>query len=513
VHTATPDPPPSRLRAALSGLIAAAFALGVGELVAGLSQRFDSPIVSVGDRVIARVPRPVKDLAIDWFGTNDKVALVVGILVLALLFGAAVGVMARRSRWLGVGGLGLFAALGVASAYGSVGSSSLAGLPSLAAWLAGSAALWWLLDRAASTPRDESRSASRRDFLVGSGSVVVATAVLGSAGRWLQGRFSVEGSRNAVVLPAAARPLPPVPATVEVGVPGVVPWQTPNDGFYRIDVNLVLPQVPAEDWRLRIHGMVDREVTISYDDLLARDLVEEDITLTCVSNEVGGSLVGNARWLGARLDDLLAEAGVSPDADQIVGRSVDGFTAGFPVSTLDDGRPALVAVGMNGEPLPVRHGFPARLVVPGLYGYVSATKWLTEIELTRFNRFDMYWVEREWSAEAPIKLMSRIDTPRPLARLAPGTVAIGGVAWAQNVGVERVEVQIDDGEWQTARLAAEANTMTWRQWVLEWQATPGRHRVTVRAVDQAGQVQTEDRVTPFPDGATGWHQIVVNVDG
>jgi DMSO/TMAO reductase YedYZ molybdopterin-dependent catalytic subunit len=496
-------------------VIAAVVALAVGELVAGLSSAFDSPVVVVGDEIIERVPRPVKDLAIDWFGTNDKTALIVGILAVALVLGAVVGLLGRRNRWWGVAGLGLFAVLGVAAAYSSIDSDWYAALPSVLAWLAGSAALWWLLDLASVPPEADAEmtASSRRQFILGGTAVVAGAALLGSSGRWLQRRFTAEASRLAVVLPRAARRAPAPPDGVELGVEGIAPWRTPSSDFYRIDTALVVPQVAAEGWTLRIHGMVDRELEITYDELLERELVEEDITLCCVSNEIGGDLIGNARWLGARLDDLLAEAGVSPDADQIVGRSADDFTAGFPVSTLDDGRPALVAVGMNGKPLPIRHGFPARLVVPGLYGYVSATKWLTEIELTTFDDFEAYWIERQWGVDGPVKLMSRIDTPVGLARVAPGPVAIGGVAWAQPVGIERVEVRVDGGQWAEARLGDEANTNTWRQWSLDWEATPGRHEIQVRATDHEGNVQTESRAEPFPDGATGWHQVVVNVDG
>ena len=496
-------------------MIAAVVALAVGELVAGLSSAFDSPVVVVGDEIIERVPRPVKDLAIDWFGTNDKTALIVGIFAVALLLGAVVGLLARRNRWWGVAGLGLFGVLGAAAAYSSIGADWYAALPSALAWLAGSATLWWLLDLASVPTGADAvqEAASRREFILGGTAAVAGAALLGSSGRWLQRRFTVEASRLAVVLPRAARRAPPPPAGVELGVEGIAPWRTPSSDFYRIDTALVVPQVAAEGWTLRIHGMVDRELEITYEELLGRELVEEDITLCCVSNEIGGDLIGNARWLGTRLDELLAEAGVSPDADQIVGRSADDFTAGFPVSTLDDGRPALVAVGMNGKPLPIRHGFPARLVVPGLYGYVSATKWLTEIELTTFDDFEAYWIERQWSVDGPVKLMSRIDTPAGLARLVPGPVAIGGVAWAQPIGVERVEVRIDKGQWTDARLGEEANTLTWRQWTLDWEAAPGRHEIEVRATDHEGNVQTESRAEPFPDGATGWHQVVVDVDG
>jgi DMSO/TMAO reductase YedYZ molybdopterin-dependent catalytic subunit len=286
---------------------------------------------------------------------------------------------------------------------------------------------------------------------------------------------------------------------------------TPNTDFYRIDTALTVPRVSIDSWDLRVTGMVGRKLRLSYADLVSRDVVEADITLTCVSNEVGGKLIGNARWLGVRLDDLLDEAEVDPAADQIVGRSVDGYTCGFPVAALD-GRNALIAIGMNGEPLPLEHGYPARLIVPGLYGYVSATKWLTEIELTTFDEFDQYWVRRGWVDDAPIKVQSRIDTPKGLSKVAAGTVAIGGVAWAQTRGIEGVDVQIDDGAWTPARLAAEQSTDTWRQWSLAWDATPGRHTIRVRATEAGGAIQTDRRSEPFPSGATGQHQIVVIVE-
>ena len=307
-------------------------------------------------------------------------------------------------------------------------------------------------------------------------------------------------------------PLPPLPAGTELGTPGLTPFVTPNADFYRIDTALSAPQVPTDDWVLRVTGMVDNELELTYDDLLARDLIERDITLTCVSNEVGGRLAGTARWLGTRLDDLLSEAGVHEGADQIVGRSVDGYTCGFPVSAAMDGRDALVAVAMNGEPLPIEHGFPARLIVPGLYGYVSATKWLTEIEVTTFAGHDHYWARRGWATEAPIKLFSRIDTPKGLARVAAGTVAVAGVAWRQTVGVTAVEVQIDDGDWQPTELGEVPSADTWVQWRLGWEATPGRHTLRVRAIDAEGDVQTADRAEPIPDGASGHHQIVVTVE-
>jgi DMSO/TMAO reductase YedYZ molybdopterin-dependent catalytic subunit len=523
--------------AAVAGVVAAAIGLGVAELVAGVRRTWRSPVFDVGDRVIDRVPRWAKDLAIDWFGTNDKRALLVGIGILLTIYAAAIGVIAFRWRLIaGVAGVAAFGVLGAWAALAARTEPPVdVALPSIAG-AAVAALLLALLARASAPaaapvaapvpPVDGagqtggtgetgqtgqtpiSATADRRRFLAVTGGAAVAAGLTFALGRRLAGRFDAAASRARVILPRALRPLAPLDAAAQAPVDGAVPFFTPNADFYRIDINLTVPSIDAERWRLRVHGLVDRELDLGYDDLLRRPIVESDITLTCVSNEVGGKLLGTARWLGVRLDDLLAEAGISPDADQIVGRSTDGYTCGFPVAALD-GRDALVAFGMNGEPLPLAHGFPARLIVPGLYGYVSATKWLAEIELTRFEEFDQYWVRRGWDAQAPIKISSRIDTPRGLEKVPAGTVALAGVAWAQPIGVGAVQVRVDDGPWTDAVLAASVNGSTWRQWSLPWQATPGRHTVTVRAIGTNGAIQTEERTEPFPNGSTGWHQIVV----
>ena len=350
----------------------------------------------------------------------------------------------------------------------------------------------------------------RRGFFLTGAAGLVAAVAAGGMGNLFARRFRADESRSAVTIPAPSSPAPAA-AGAELSAPGLGPFFTPNNRFYRVDTALLVPAVMAEDWRLRIHGMVDREIELDYEQLLARPLIERDITLTCVSNPVGGRYAGNARWIGAPLRDLLEEAGVHADADQIVSRSVDGFTVGTPTAVVMDGRDALLAVAMNGEALPIDHGFPVRMVVPGLYGYVSATKWLVDIELTTFDAFDPYWIQRGWAERAPIKTMSRIDTPSPFLDLVRGEVPIAGVAWAQHVGIERVEVSIDDGPWQLAELAAEDTIDTWRQWVYRWNASSGEHRLKVRATDRSGLAQPADRAEPFPDGATGHHQIVVRV--
>ncbi len=505
----------SILVAALAGLASAATGLGAAEVVAGLSARLRSPVLDVGDRFIDRVPVWMKDLAIEWFGTKDKLALLIGIGITLALYAAMLGVVALRRRMVyGYAGVALFGVVGSASALGSrSGTDWLSPLPTVVGSLVAGVALYGFsrppVRLPAATPKPAPHPSERRRFLAAAGVLTATAAVLGTVGRRLESRFSATDSRAAIRLPRADRELPAIPAGAQAE--GAAPFFTPNSTFYRIDTALTVPQVRAEGWNLDVTGMVDRRISLSYDDILGRELVESDITLTCVSNTVGGELIGTARWFGIRLDDLLAEAGVNPAADQVVGRSVDGYTCGFPVAALD-GRDALVAVGMNGEPLPLEHGFPARLIVPGIYGYASATKWLTEIELTTFDDFDHYWVPRGYAVEAPIKLQSRIDTPRGLDRIASGPFVIGGVAWAQTVGIDAVEVRIDEESWQPARLGDEVNDTTWRQWSLPWDATPGRHSIEVRAIDRNGAIQTDERSEPLPDGATGHHTVVVLVD-
>jgi DMSO/TMAO reductase YedYZ molybdopterin-dependent catalytic subunit len=512
---------PSRVISVLAGLAAALVALAVAELLAGLNRAWRSPVLDVGDRVIDAAPPFVKEFAIDTFGTNDKPALLIGIGLLLVVYAGIVGLVALRRHFLvGVVGVGLFGVIGAWAALSRrIAPPWHVALPSVIGAAAGIGALW--LVRESVRQREEQPvsgpgGTDRREFLRHSGvllaGLAATAAVVGVAGRWLGSRFAAAASRAGVTLPRPATPLAAVVPSTQVDVPGMTPFITPNDRFYRIDTALTAPQVPTDSYTLRIKGMVDNELELTFDDLLRREMIERDITLTCVSNEVGGKLAGTARWLGTRLDALLREAGVQPGADQVVGRSVDGFECGFPVDAARDGRDAMVAIGMNGEPLPIEHGFPARLIVPGLYGFVSATKWLTEIELTTFDEFDHYWLRRGWAQRAPIKLMSRIDTPRGLAKVPAGVVPIAGVAWEQTVGIAGVEVSVDDGSWEPADLADVTTNDTWRQWVYRWTATPGRHSVKVRAIDNAGAIQTADRAEPIPDGASGHHQIVVIVE-
>ncbi|MEV4937623.1 molybdopterin-dependent oxidoreductase [Streptomyces zaomyceticus] len=515
------------VRAALgasAGLLAAFTALAVAELVAGPVRPAAGPVTVVGGAVIDRTPAAVKDFAIRTFGENDKTVLQLGILAILALIAVAVGVLALSHRRTGAAGVLLFGIAGAAAALTRPDSAGIGDvLPSVVGALAGALVLYVLASRAVPTPaaggESEADGWSRRGFLTAAGVTAVAATSAGALGRYLagrQGRGAV-ASRASLVLPEPASPAPAVPAGVRLRVPGITAFVTPNSDFYRVDTALTVPKVDAGTWRLRIHGTgVARPRTYTLDQLLARPLIERDITLTCVSNEVGGPYVGSARWLGVPLAQLLKEAGVIPPsrggkADQLVARSVDGMTLGSPVEDVMDGRDAMLAVGMNGEPLPFDHGFPVRMLVPGLYGYVSACKWITDIELTTFDAYDPYWVKRKWARRAPIKTQSRIDTPKPFARPASGAVTVAGVAWAQHRGITRVQIRVDDGPWQDADLAAQAGPDTWRQWSYRWNAEPGGHNLTVRATDGAGQVQSEQRTRTIPDGASGRHSVFVTV--
>jgi DMSO/TMAO reductase YedYZ molybdopterin-dependent catalytic subunit len=350
----------------------------------------------------------------------------------------------------------------------------------------------------------------RRAFLAAA-LASTAVAATGFSANKLFGQAGAE-SRASIRLPRPTDSAGPLPANADLGIPGLTPYLTSNADFYRVDTALQVPQIDANDWSLRIHGMVDRELELGFEDLVNMPLVERRITLTCVSNQVGGEYVGNATWLGVRIQDLLRQIGVSADADAVLSTAVDGFTIGTPLAALTDGRDAMIAIGMNGEPLPLTHGFPARMVVPGLYGYVSATKWIVDMEVTRFDEFTAYWTDRGWDAEAPIKTASRIDVPRGFAQVPTGTVTVAGVAWAQHTGIAKVEVRVDDGPWQQTRLSDEATIDSWRQWLYEWDATEtGPHTLEVRATDKSGYTQTPDRVPTRPNGATGWHNITVTV--
>ena len=505
----------------LIGLVVGAVAIGVGQLAAGVVDPRTSPVITVGQAAIDATPEWLKSFAIRTFGTHDKLVLLVGMGVVLALISIALGVASVQRVWVGMDGLVAFGALGVAAALTRPASRQADAVPAILGTLAAAGMLLALAS--ARSPSGASRNVAssttpvvtpgsidrRRFFLVGAVGATAATLAAG-AGNVIARRFRADASREAVRIPVPASRAA-TPSGVQSPIEGVGPFFTPNGHFYRVDTALLVPAVMAEHWRLRVHGMVDHEITLNFAQLLARPLIERDVTLTCVSNQVGGRYAGNARWIGAPLRDLLDEAGVRPGADQIVTRSVDGFTVGTPTAIATDGRDAMLAVAMNGEPLPLAHGFPVRMVVPGLYGYVSATKWVVDMELTTFDAFDPYWIRRGWAEPGPIKTMSRIDTPKSLARVQPGQIPVAGVAWAQHRGIARVELKVDGAAWVEAQLAAEDTIDTWRQWVVLWDATRGDHTLQVRATDGTGEVQTGERATPFPDGATGRHTIVVKV--
>ena len=520
-QTAGPAPrtdPSHRILGAVMGVLSAGVAIGVAQLVAGFVSREASPVVAVGSAAIDRTPEWLKSFAIRTFGEQDKLVLLGGIGVFLFIVAVVLGIVSVRRRVVGLVGLGVFGALGVAAALTRPTASIIDALPSIVGAGAGALTLVGLHARLPDGDGSADAEASvpigveRRRFLMGGLAAVGAALAAGGLGQLLSRRFAADESRAAVSIPSAADVAAPAPAGADLGIDGLSPFFTPNADFYRVDTALIVPAVATEDWSLRVHGMVDRELTFDFEQLIGRDLMERDITLACVSNEVGGPYVGNARWVGVPLADLLNEAGVDPAADQLVSRSVDGFTVGTPTSVVMDGRDAMLAVQMNGEPLPLEHGFPVRMLVPGLYGYVSATKWITELELTTFDAFDPYWIRRGWAEQAPIKTQSRIDTPKPLAKVPAQGAVIAGVAWAQQRGIERVEVRIDEDPWVEAELSAQDTIDTWRLWRYAWNGpASGNHTVQVRATDATGETQTADRVEPFPSGATGQHQLVVTV--
>jgi DMSO/TMAO reductase YedYZ molybdopterin-dependent catalytic subunit len=448
----------------------------------------------------------LKDLAVAWFGTNDKTALRVGILTVLLVLAAAGGVLAVRRYWSGALVTVVLAGLAVAAAASRPDSGQTGFVPSAVAGITALLILKLFAQRLVPLLDVPNDAVSRRGFLQLSAGVAIGSAAVGALGRIVgRNRAAVAEAREGLNLPKPPTLAPPAGVQAD----GATPWVTANDDFYRIDTALSVPQILPSDWKLRIHGMVDRELELTFDDLLKRQVVHKWVTLTCVSNEVGGDLIGNALWSGVLLKDLLLEAGPGKDADAIKSTSQDGFTAGTPLSTLVDDRQSMLAFAMNGQPLPVEHGFPVRIVVPGLYGYVSATKWLTDIEVTRFDRFEAYWTPRGWSALGPIKLSSRIDVPR--SKASPGQVTVAGVAWDQHVGVSKVEVRVDGGPWQQATLAADASIDTWRQWHWTWDAPQGNHILQVRAFDAKGNPQVEASAPPAPNGATGLHTVNVEV--
>jgi DMSO/TMAO reductase YedYZ molybdopterin-dependent catalytic subunit len=575
--TAPPDTaddqarPARALAGAVSGVLAAAVAMGAAQFAAGLGVPQSSPVLAVGQAAIDLTPPQVKDFAISTFGAHDKTVLLGGILVILALYAAVIGMFAVHRLAFGMWGLALFAVLGLVAALTRPTATVGYVVPTLVGAAAGAVALT-LLARAAARlgspldalfpfdlhpeltdpaqPADPGRPArperlpeeahvaestfragpdysfaslahpddqapsrwpARRRFLISSGAAAAVAAFGTVAGRNLTNEHNIASARAAIRFSRPVVPAPRLPAGSDLNIPGLSSFITPDDSFYRVDTALLTPQVDPATWRLRIHGMVQREVTITFADLLRRPLIEAYVTLTCVSNPVGGPYTGNAKWLGASLGDLIRQARPLAGADQLLCTSIDGYTSGTPLQVVLDGRDALLAVAMNGTALPVVHGFPARMVVPGLYGYVSATKWVTDIEVTTFASAVGYWAQHGWSQQAPIKTESRIDVPADSASLAPGLTPVAGVAWAQHKGIAAVEVRLNGGPWHEARLAAVPGIDTWRQWVWEWQATPGNYLIEARATDQTGYTQTAVQAQPPPNGASGYPSAEVTV--
>ena len=503
--------------AAIAGVAATATALGVSELLAGLLPGATSLVAAVGQALVDHQPPGAKDIAVSLFGTNDKLAFELIIVAVSLAIGAGLGLIARRRFAIAAGIFVLFGVVGFFASLGDPLASS--GVAAASAAVSIGAGLWvlsWLLDGSAMRVTTGKHAVpmpdwSRRSFMIRAGSIGIGAVAAGYLGRSLLDRQRIAPVGDGPAVPPASVTVPPLDVTQDLSttIPSLTPIVMPNDRFYRIDTALLTPVVATAGWTLKIHGLVDRPTTLTWEQLIALPMFEQYVTISCVSNEVGGTLVGNAKWTGVRLRDVLDMAGVQAAATQLVGRSVDGFTAGMPTAwVMDKSREPMIALKMNDAPLPPNHGYPARLIVPGLYGYVSATKWLAELELTTLESFDGYWVPLGWAKEAPILTQSRIDTPRGDVK-AGTTVAIAGVAWAPDRGISKVEVSVD-GVWQDARLSEPISDATWVQWVAQWATTPGTHTVQVRATDRTGAVQDGARTPPAPDGARGWHTVSVN---
>ncbi|HJP88270.1 MAG TPA: molybdopterin-dependent oxidoreductase [Candidatus Limnocylindrales bacterium] len=506
---------------AFAGAVAVGAALAVGELAAGVIEGIPSPLLAIAKFLVDIQPPGAKEVVVALFGTNDKTAFQVVIVIVALLVGALIGRLAvRRPDVASIVIVG-FAGAGFAASLREPGAQATLALAAAGAEaVAGSMVLQRLIrlvpgSGAVAIKGIDTVDWRRRAILRSGGAIAVGSVAIGALGRYLLQQQQVPPPSSGVtVVPAKPADLPAGAdiATADLTSAGLTPIVMPNDTFYRIDTAFVVPTVDRATWKLKVTGMVDREVELTYDELAALPIVEQYVTIACVSNEVGGNLVGNAKWTGVALRDVLEMAGVQAGADQLVGHSVDGFTAGMPVEwVMDQSRNPMIALQMNGEPLPRAHGYPARLIIPGLYGYVSATKWLSELELTTFDAFQAFWVPRGWAAKAPILTQSRIDVPRQGTDLKAGHVPVAGVAWAPDRGVSKVEVRIDQGDWAPAKLSAAISKATWVQWLYDWDATPGSHVIEVRATDGTGEVQTDQETPPPPDGARGHHRVTVAV--
>lgn len=517
---------------AFAGIASVSAGLGAAEIVAQLFFQNASPIFSTGSLVIDLAPPWLKELVIGWFGTGDKVVILVAVCFCALVLASIAGILEHSRPPWGRVLIGLVGAFTSFAALTRSNATVLVVVPSLIAVTVALVLLSYLLRRiakfepsatpgpsaatgpSATTGQSESNEEviARRSFLI-SATLATGLGILATVGSQVAGASvrTAEAIRRAFQLPIASKRVAPLATGTSLEVAGISPIITPNSSFYRIDTALIVPSIDPANWSLKVHGMVEEEVTLSFDELLALPLEESYTTLACVSNYVGGELIGNAKWLGYPIRKLIEQARPKPEADMVLSRSIDGFTASTPLAALTDDRNAILAVAMNEKPLPAEHGFPVRMVVPGLYGYVSATKWITELKLTRFNAETAFWTTRGWSEKGPVKLSSRIDTPKDSQKLNQGTIPIAGVAWAQHTGISQVEVRIDGGEWMQTQLSDAISIDTWRQWVFYWDAVSGDHKITVRAIDSNGKLQVEKPSDVAPDGATGLHSVFVNV--
>ena len=530
----------SRYQAALSGMVGAALALASGELVASLTNKTTSLVLAVGEFIVDVTPGDIVRTSIETLGNSQKIVLLSGITVISILFGGFLGLLSRKYSDLSYLLFILFGVFGGWTLNRDPLTSTTAALSlSATATLIGLSAFVFLnniLDQPINTSLEDpkNRYADRRQFLSWATGISVAAGAMTGTGRFLLKDDTIQNIRENIVLPDieektgllksdTTTPASPTPATTTLPdekdfftfsemneIEGISPYITSNKDFYRIDTALRVPTIEPADWSLTLNGLVENPYELSYDEILEMDLVKKDVTLTCVSNEIGGPLVGNAVWSGVPLSEIISKSKPLPEAQQVMCHSVDGFTAGFPIENIFDGRTALLAVGMNGRPLPVIHGFPARLVVAGLYGYVSAVKWIKRIEICTWDGNDGYWIPRGWSKKAPIKISSRIDVPRE-RRINSGINAVAGVAWAPLSGVKTVEVSFDSGPWQECNLGVSLSGESWSQWAYKWDAKPGKYEIKVRAIDNNGVIQSSNLASPAPNGAEGYDQISVRV--
>ena len=509
----------------LAGLVAGGAGLATSYFVAMAMSIRESPVVAIAEVVIQLTPGALAERGVQALGHLDKPVLVAVVLLVTVVVFAFAGRLAARSIWSSAAVYAVLAVLAGAAVASRNGTGVLDQSPvvvGFATWLIALSLLTAPLRQghalsaavtAAGGPADGARPAtyddgaqSRRSFVLRAGTITALAVTLGVVGRVVgRGRRQVEQARSLLRLVGVTQPQ--VPAQAAIGLDGVSPWMTPVGDFYRIDTSIVAPTIAPSDWQLRIHGLVDREVVISYEELVGREFSEDWITLNCVSNPVGGDLIGNAWWSGVRLADLLAEAGVQSGADAVLQTSDDGWTCGTPLSALTDSRDAILAVAMNGEPLPIEHGFPVRTVVPGLYGYVSACKWVVDLEVTRFDKISAFWTDRGWGEKGPVKMSSRIDVPRSGDSVSAGTGRVGGAAWSQHTGIAAVEYALDGGDWQPAEISNPGTDDAWVQWAASVDLKAGDHTMRVRATDKAGLVQTGVERDVLPDGSTGWHTI------